>query len=309
VRNELIVVTGASGNIGRRLAETLLLGHRKVRVAARHEERLRPLAAHGAEVAAGDLHDAGYCRRLFEGAHAAFTMLPPEAATHDLRGQQNRISEGIAYGLRANRVPYVVNLSSIGAEVPYGTGPIAGLHDHEERLDRLDAANLVHLRPASFMENHLAAIPAIHARGVYPGTLRGDLPRAMIATADIAQEAARLLAGLEFEDKSTRELLGARDYTMAEATRILGAAIGKPDLAYVQVTDEQARAAMIAQGLPAHIADLLLEMHRAINSGKVRSAEPRLPENTTPTALEDWAPHFASVYHHHAHPPAAGAPG
>ncbi len=299
---QLIVVTGASGNIGRRVATLLLEGRRRLRVVARNPERLGPLSDQGAEVAAGDLHDADFLRQAFAGAHAAFTMLPTPMADRDLRGWQNRVSEAIAYGLAQAGVPFVVNLSSIGAEVPYGTGPIAGLHDHEERLDRLTGVAMVHLRPTFFMENHLHAIPAIHGQGVYAGTLRADLQLPMIATADIAQEAARLLAGLEFGDTSTRELLGPRDYTLTEAAAILGTAIGKPELPYVQVTDDQARQAMAAHGMPPHMIDMMLEMNRAFNAGKIRPAEPRLPENTTGTTLETWAAHFAGVYHHHDHP-------
>jgi uncharacterized protein YbjT (DUF2867 family) len=299
VRDELVVVTGASGHIGGRLTEILLEGHRKVRVVARREERLRHFAERGAEVLAGDLNDSHFARRAFAGAHAAFTMVPPVMEGQDLRGAQNRISQAIAFGLREAPVPYVVNLSSIGAEVPYGTGPIAGLHDHEERLDQLDFAHIVHLRPAPFMENHLYAIGAIRQAGIYPSTLRGDLPLPMIATLDIAEEAARLLAALDFEGKSTQSLLGARDYTMQEAARILGAAIGRPQLAYVQVTDAQARQAMVAQGMPPHLADAMLEMYRAFNVGKIRPEEPRLPDNTTLTTLEGWAPDFAEVYHRH----------
>jgi len=310
VSAKLFVVTGASGHIGRRLAGLLLEGHRQVRVVARREEQLRAFAEQGAEVVPGDLQDAEFVRRAFEGAHAAFTIIPPVMADHDLRGIQNRISEAIAYGLREARVPYVVNLSSLGAEVPYGTGPIAGLHDHEERLDRLDTTHILHLRPAFFMENHLYAIGAILHAGIYPATLRPDLALPMIAARDIADEAARLLAGLEFEGKATHSLLGPRDYTMPEAARILGAAIGKPQLPYVQVTDQQAHEAIVAQGLPAHMADVMLEMYRALNSGKIRPEEPRLPENTTPTTLEEWAPHFADAYRHHEHPhPQAGHTG
>jgi uncharacterized protein YbjT (DUF2867 family) len=303
LRDQLFVVTGASGHIGRRLTEGLLEGHRRVRVVARREEHLRAFGERGAEVLPGAIEDAAFARRAFAGAHAAFTMIPPVVVAADLRGWQNRVSEAIFYGLREARVPYVVNLSSVGAEVPYGTGPIAGLHDHEERLDRLEETNIVHLRPASFMENLLQSIAMIQGQGVNMGTLRGDLPLPLIATRDIAHEATTLLAGLEFEDKSTRELLGPRDYTLDEATQILGAAIGKRDLRYVRVSDEQARQAMAAEGLPVHMADMLLEMYRAFDSGKVHPAEPRLPENTTPTTLEEWAAAtYAPAYHHHAHP-------
>jgi uncharacterized protein YbjT (DUF2867 family) len=299
LHEQLIVVTGASGHIGGRLAEILLEGHRRVRVVARHEERLRTLGERGAEVLTGSLDDANFARRALAGAHAAFTMLPPILAAADLRGEQNRVSEAIAYGLQEAGVRHVVNLSSVGAEVPYGTGPIAGLHDHEERLDRLAGTSILHLRPGYFMENHLHAVGAVAAQGAYLGTLRPDLALPMIATIDIAREAARLLSGIEFEDKATAELLGPREHTLPEAARILGAAIGRPDLPYVQVTDEQARPAMVAQGMPPHMADMMLEMYRAFNAGKIRPAEPRLPENTTPTTLEEWSAHFAAAFRHH----------
>jgi uncharacterized protein YbjT (DUF2867 family) len=297
MHDELFVVTGATGHVGRPLTELLLEGHRRVRVVARREAELRPFGERGAEVMPGSLEDPDFARRAFAGAHAAFTLIPPVLAAADLRGWQNRVSEAIAGGLREARVPYVVNLSSIGAEVPYGTGPIAGLHDHEERLDGLDGTNIVHLRPATFMENHLDNIDLIRTQGVNMGIIRGELPLPMIACRDVGHEAATLLAGLEFEDKSTRELLGPRDYTLDEATRILGAAIGKPDLRYVRVSEEQARQAMIAQGLPPHMADMVVETYLAIDSGKVHAAEPRLRENTTPTTLEEWAAAtFAPAY-------------
>jgi uncharacterized protein YbjT (DUF2867 family) len=294
--SDIVTVTGATGHIGRRVAEHLLEHHRKVRVVARGAERLAELAARGAEPHAGSLDDPEFVRRAFDGAKAVFSMIPPGLPGEDVRAAQNRTSEAIVGGLQAAGVPYVVNLSSIGAEVPYGTGPIAGLHDHEERLDGLDGVAIVHLRPASFMENFLAAIPMIRGQGAYFGPLPGDLPQPMIATADVADEAARLLFELGFDDKTTQELLGPRDYTYAEAMRTLGAAIGRPDLAYVQVSYEAARGAMLGTGMPAHLVDSYLEMLRAMESGKIHPAEPRLPENTTPTTLEDFAPTFAEAY-------------
>jgi uncharacterized protein YbjT (DUF2867 family) len=295
--SDIVTVTGATGHVGRRVAEHLLAHHRRVRVVARSAERLAELAARGAEPFAGSLDDPELVRRAFDGARAVFSMIPPGLAGEDVRAAQNRASEAIVGGLRAAGVPYVVNLSSIGAEVPYGTGPIAGLHDHEERLDGLDDdVAIVHLRPASFMENLLAAIPMIRDQGAYFGPLPGDLPQPMIATVDVGHEAARLLFELGFEDKTTQELLGPRDYTLAEATSILGRAIGRPDLAYVQVSYEAARGAMLGMGMPAYLVDSYLEMLRAMASGKIHPAEPRLPENTTPTTLADFAPTFAAAY-------------
>lgn len=293
-------ILGASGHVGRRAAEHLLDHHRRVRVVARSADHLSDLAARGAEPFAGSADDPEFLRRAFDGARAVFSMLPPVPPIQegdDLRKAQGRVSEAIAGALKATGVRYVVNLSSVGAEVPYGTGPIAGLHDHEERLDGLDGVAIVHLRAAFFMENLLAAIPTIRAQGAYFGPLPADQPRPMIATADIGDEAGRLLFELGFDDKATEELLGPRDYTLAEAVPILGAAIGRPEAAYVQVPYEAAKDAMLGLGMPGFLVDSYLEMMRAMESEKIRPAEPRLPENTTPTALEDFAATvFAPAY-------------
>jgi len=298
--SDLTTILGATGHVGRRAAEHLLDHHRRVRVVARSADRLADLAARGAEPVPGSVDDPELLRRAFDGAKAVFSMLPPVPPMRegdDLRRAQNRVSEAIAGALKAAGVRYVVNLSSVGAEVPYGTGPIAGLHDHEERLDGLDGVAIVHLRPASFMENLLSAIPMIRAQGAYFGPLPADVPQPMIATADIGDEAGRLLFELGFDDKATEELLGPRDYTFAEAVGILAAAIGRPEVAYVQVPYEAARDAMLGMGMPGFLVASYLEMMRAMESGKIHPAEPRLPENTTPTTLEDFAAGvFAPAY-------------
>ena len=118
----------------------------------------------------------------------------------------------------------------------------------------------------------------------------------MIATRDIAEVAAQLLLDLGFSGHSTRELLGQRDITMEEATRILGKAIGKGDLGYVQFPYEQAEQAMVALGLSQDVARSVNEMDRALNEERVRPLEKRSAANTTPTSFEQFAERFAAVY-------------
>jgi uncharacterized protein YbjT (DUF2867 family) len=293
----LVVVVGASGHIGKRVAEQLLEARRTVRVVARRAEALEPLARAGAEVMTGSIDDPGFASQAFAGAHAAFVMLPPVVVDADLRGHQNRVSESLVHGLRTARVRYVVNLSSWGAEVNYGTGPIAALHDHEERMDQLKDSHVIHLRAASFMENFLNVIPMIQYQKALLGTIRADLAVPYIATKDIAHEVYRQLTALDFEDKSTQELLGARDYTSTEAASILGASIGSPQLPYTAIPDQEMHMAFAGAGLPAHMIDMFLEMYRAIDSEKIHVEESRSPANTTATTFEDWAASdFAPAY-------------
>jgi len=73
----------------------------------------------------------------------------------------------------------------------------------------------------------------------------------------------------------TRELLGQRDLSYAEATTIIGKAVGKPDLKYLQLPDEQVRGAFLQMGISANVADLILEMAAALNSGYMKPLEER----------------------------------
>ena len=151
-----VTITGATGNIGGRLAEQLLERGVRVRAVGRSEDRLARLVAKGAEPRAGDLTDAGFLADAFRGADAAFVMIPPHYTAVDFRVYQRSIVESFVEALRETKVPRAVVLSSLGAELAEGTGPIAGLHELEERLAEVPGLSLVVLRPAYFMENFLS---------------------------------------------------------------------------------------------------------------------------------------------------------
>jgi uncharacterized protein YbjT (DUF2867 family) len=136
------------------------------------------------------------------------------------------------------------------------------------------------------MENTLPQIGIIKTMGVTAGPVRSDLLIPMIATRDIANAAADALLKLDFGSQETRELLGQRDISYAEATQAIGNAIGDSDLAYVQLPDEQVRAAFIQIGMSPNVADLILEMSTAMNEGRVVPLEERSERNTTLTSYE-----------------------
>ncbi len=111
----------------------------------------------------------------------------------------------------------------------------------------------------------------------------------MVATVDIARRAAEALAGPTFTGQTVLELRGPRDYTMREAAALLGAAIGRPDLAYVEFAAPDVRSALVAGGFSETMADLFVEMAQGFNTGHCRPLAPRSPASTTPTSLEHWA--------------------
>ena len=200
----MYTVLGASGNTGSVIARKLLAKGEKVRVFGRHIGKLQQFVQRGAEAIVGDVADAGILTQALTGARAAYLLIPPGATSQDYRSDQDRTSDVISTAVKNSGLQYAVNLSSFGAQVTSGTGPIAGLHAFEQKLNAIDRLNVLHLRAGYFMENHLNAIGMIQMMGVFAGPLKPDLKIPMIATRDIGGYAAERLLQLDFNGKRTR---------------------------------------------------------------------------------------------------------
>jgi uncharacterized protein YbjT (DUF2867 family) len=283
----MYAIIGATGNTGHVVAEHLLEAGLPVRVIGRSEERLSPFVERGAEAAVGDVADPEFVARACAGAGGVYTLIPPLYQV-DLREWQRKAGRSIVAGIRSAGVPYVVNLSSVGAQHREGTGPIAGLREQEDRLNELSETNVLHLRPGWFMENLYMMMDGVRTMGALALPVRGDVPIPMIATRDIGAEAARRLAALDYDGHHTKELLGPREYTLQEIASILGQAIGQPDLPFVEAPEEATESALKAMGIhPATVASMM-EMYRGFSEGRVAAQESRTRENTTPTTLEEF---------------------
>ena len=292
----MFVITGASGNNGSKVSGILLSQGQKVRVVARNAERLQGLVKRGAEAAVGDLRDAGFLTTAFAGATAVFAMIPPHYTAADFRAYQNETGVSIAAAIRNSGVKHVVNLSSQGAELSEGTGPIKGLHDQEERLNSLEGVNILHVRPAYYMENLFMFIPMIKKANIAGSAMKGDRKFAMIATADIAAFVAERLLHRDFAGKAVKGLLGQRDVSLDEAVAIIGGKINRPGLKYVQFSYEEARKGLVAAGLSEDVSSLLIEMSKAINDGLFAVNVARTKDNTTKTSIEEFADTFAKIF-------------
>jgi uncharacterized protein YbjT (DUF2867 family) len=291
----MYVITGATGNIGKRISELLLEKGQRVRAIGRSLERLRPLADKGVEARVGLLEDPEFVMHSFRGATAVFSMIPPNNQAEDLMQYQKKVGESLAQAILNSGVKQVVNLSSMGAERSEKTGPILSLHFQEQRLNDLNSVNVLHLRPCSFMENQLWNIPLIKNMGICGSAERADLISPHIATQDIAEVASQeLLSGIK--GKSVRELVGPEDLSMIQITRILGKAIGKEDLQYVQFSYEDAEKGMIDSGLSPSAAKLIVEMQRSMNETDLAAPIPRTEKNTTKTTMQEFAQVFAAIY-------------
>lgn len=293
VSNTTYVILGASGNTGSVVADFLLSKDQKVRVVGRDAGRLQRFVDKGAEAFTAELSDAAALTKAFNGARAAYLLLPPVKS----RESQTCESDAIAQAVKDSDLSYAVNLSSYGAQVPEKTGPLVGLHAFEEKLNAISGVNVLHLRAGYFMENNLAVIGMIQGMGLVGNALIPDLKLPMTATRDVGDYAAQRLLHLDFSGKQARELLGERDLSMTEVTAVIGRAIGKHDLPYQQFSYDQVEHALTDLGVPPKGAALYVEMYKAINEKVVVPLEPRTPENTTPTSFEKFVQDvFVPVY-------------
>lgn len=213
-------------------------------------------------------------------------MIPPNLSSNDPLAYENRVGEAIAAAVANAGIKHVVVLSSIGADKSSGTGPVVGLYHLEQKLNSLADANVLFLRAGYFMENTLPQVGVIRTLGSVAGPIRPNLKLSMIATRDIGDAAAEALLRREFRGKQIKELLGQRDLDYIEVASVIGKAIGKPSLGYVQAPDDQLRKSMVQMGMSSSLVSLLLEMSAALNSGHMKALEARSQTNTTPTSFE-----------------------
>ncbi|HTV02256.1 MAG TPA: NAD(P)H-binding protein [Luteitalea sp.] len=292
----MISVMGATGHIGRKVTEALLEAGQPVRALGRSESKLAGLAAGGAEIRPGDAADAAYLTDAFRGADAVLVLLPSNFQAADYRAAQNELSAAIAAAIRDSAVRSVVAISSLGAELADGTGPIATLHDFERHLTQLEGVDVLILRPAYFFENFEESLGLIRSQGIHANGNAPDIPVPMIATRDIAAVAADALRTRNWHGVEVRELHGPRDLTFAEATRILGARLGIPDLPYVRVSYDDLEATYRDIGFSPDVARTYVEMVKALDVGLIRSKSNQQGAVAMPTRFEEFVDVLADQF-------------
>ena len=290
------VITGATGNTGRPVTLGLLERGHRVRIISRSAEKSRELTDRGAELFLGDTRDEGLLRSALSGADAIYVVLPMDTQAADYTARQVQDATAIANAVRTAGTKYAVSLSSIGAHLPAGTGVVVGLHRMECLLDAIDGLNVRHLRATYFMENTLGQVQSIGLTGTMGSPIRGSVKLPMVAARDVSAVALRNLLALDFRGKSYEYVLGERDISYDEVAAVFGAAIGKPDLKYIDIPYDQFERAMEGMGLGASMVSKLLEFSAAVNDGKVQGYYTRTPESTTPTSIEEFARTFKQLY-------------
>ena len=290
------VVTGSLGHTSKPIAQGLLQAGHTVTVVTSNPENADAITALGATPAVGDVADVDFVKQAFTGADAAYLLVPTDWNTTNWRGFQNKIADNYVAALQANDIRFAVLLSSIGAHVGKGVGPVDGLHDAEQKLAQVPGLNNKFLRPSYFMYNLFGMIGMVKGMGMM-GSNFGDDPLVLVHTDDIAEVALKELLNLNFTGQQVRYIAGD-ERTGPEIAAVLGNAIGRPDLKWVVFTDEQNRQGMLQAGMNEEMANGYTDLGTAVRNGSSQADfYANRPAQYGKIKLEDFATNeFAPAY-------------
>ena len=263
-----ITITGSLGHISKPLTETLVQKGHEVTVISSKTEKQKDIEALGAKAAIGSLEDLNFLTATFKGTDAVYTMLPPPNFSDlnlDLMAHLRHICDNYATAIQQAGIKRVVHLSSIGAHLDKGTGLILMHRQAEGIFNQIKDVAITFMRPVGFYYNLLSFIPAIKNMGLIASNYGADdmIPWVSpidIATA-IAEEIVTPLHGRKVLYVASEELI------CHEVAGILGAAIGKPDLQWLLITDEQLQSRYEGFGMNKLIATGLVEMQANMHNG------------------------------------------
>ncbi|MET1054511.1 MAG: NmrA family NAD(P)-binding protein [Pedobacter sp.] len=291
-----IVVTGSLGNISKPLSEELIKKGHSVTVISSNKDRKQEIEDLGAKAAIGSLEDTPFLQNSFEGSNAVYCMIPPSFKESNGLEYYKRIGQNYKHAIEQSRVDRVVFLSSWGAHLDKGTGTILGCHHVERILEQIADVHLTYIRPCSIYYNLYNFIDLIKNSGIIGTNYKGTDKLVWVSPTDIADAVAE-----EFD----KEILGNLDVryvasdevTANETARILGSAIGKPELTWTEFTDEAVKLSFLKMGLTDRFAQDLVDLNASISSGRMGEDYETHKPVLGKVKLTDFAKDFAAAYY------------
>ncbi len=293
-----IIITGSLGNISKPLTEELVGKGHAITVISSKAKKQQEIEALGATAAIGSLKDAAFLTTTFTGAGAVYVMVPPANyfdPNLDLLAHYHTIGNNYAEAIKKTGVKQVVNLSTFGAHLAKGNGILSDAHDVEQILNELPAeVNITHMRPTSFYYNLLGYVSMIKQAGLIAANYGADDIIPWVSPIDIAaaiaQEIETSAEGRKVRYVASEELSGN------ETARILGEAIGKPDLKWILATDEETLNGLTSIGMNPKVAAGLTEMYGALHSGLLAEDYNQNKPVLGKVKLTEYAKDFAAAF-------------
>jgi uncharacterized protein YbjT (DUF2867 family) len=295
-----ITITGSLGNISKPLTKELVQKGHTVTVISSKPERQKDIEALGAKAAIGTMEDADFLSASFKGADAVYVMETMGGNSYfdpnlDIIAAINKIGNNYKQAIEQSGVKRVVHLSSIGAHTNKGNGLLAFHYNVENILQTLPSdVSITFVRPVGFYYNLLGFINTIKTQGVIATNYGGDSKKPWVSPIDIATAVAEELV-TPFEGRKVR-YVASDEISCNELASLLGAAIGKPDLKWVVIPDEQLLQGMIATGMNQKIAEGMVEMNAGMNNGDLFEDYFRNKPTLGKVKLAEYAKEFAAVY-------------
>jgi uncharacterized protein YbjT (DUF2867 family) len=290
-----IIITGSLGNVAKPLAQQLIAEGHDITVISSNNNKISDIESLGAKAAIGSVTDLEFLKATFTGTDSVFLMTPPMIDATDIVEKTVDVGKKYAEAVAETGVRRLVMLSSVGADSPVDNGPIAGLHQIENLYRDLENVSSTFLRAGNFYINFFNDIPLVKNAGIIGANYSAEVKVPLVHPKDIAEAAAEELVKttsaqtIRYVVSDNRE---ARDFA-----KVFGSAIGKPDLPWVEFSDEQTFQGMSQAGLPEEMAKLYEEMGRGIRNGVVQKD---FIEHGSPivgeTKLEDFAQEFAERF-------------
>ncbi len=287
------VITGSIGHISKPIAAGLVQEGKNVSIITSNADKVKEIEALGAKALVGSVTDLAFLKKAFEGAEVVYTMIPPIWQTNNWRASQQEVAVNYTEAIKSNGVKYVVNLSSIGAHLGNGAGPVDGVADLEKLLNQVDGLHVKHLRPSSFYYNFFSQIPMIKQAGIMGANFGAD-KIALVHTDDISAVALEELKDLNFTGNSVRYIV-SDERTGAEVAKVLGDSIGK-QIPWVVFTDEEQKQGLLGAGLPETHAQAFTQMGVAVRNGKMQEDLFKVRPAFGKHKLEDFAKEFKKAY-------------
>lgn len=289
-----IIISGSLGNIGKPLTAQLVKSGHDVTVISSTADRKDAIENLGAKAAIGSVSDADFLSKTFTGADALFAMTPPNMGGVNIIKNTTDAGAAFAKAIQETQIKRVVMLSSIGADFPTGNGPIAGLYNIEKIYEKLDTS-ITFLRAGYFYLNFFNDIPMIKGAGIMGANFPASNRIPLVHPEDIAAAAAEELQKTQ-EGKNIRYIISDVK-TPSEIVKAFGSSIDKPELPWIEFTDEQYFGGMTQAGVPEEMAGLYTEMGTGLRNETIAADFLNNDGNATgKIKLEDFAKEFASKF-------------
>lgn len=293
-----LIITGSLGNISKPLAKALLKENHQITIITSSSERKSEIENLGAQAAIGSVNDVDFLAQTFTGANAVYCMIPRANyfdPNLDLDAFTRKIGNNYAEAIAKSGVKRVVFLSSIGAHLEQGSGIIQRYNEIEAVLNKLSNVSITFMRPTSFYYNLLAYIPMIKNQAIIAANYGADQLIPWVSPNDIAEAIAEELT-TPLDGKKIR-YVASEEVSGDETAKILGDAIGNPDLKWKLISDEETLNGLIAVGMQPKIAQGLVEMYAALYSGLLsEDYYQNRPAVLGKTKLADYAKEFIAVF-------------